>query len=121
MPVATISLSARDGQRCVNLRLPTYGGLYAWELEAEGREISVQVEGQLIFNDIYDVLQAALDGFGLAHVPHNLARPHLDAGRLTCVLEPYSALWSGFHLYFPSRRHHSPAFAALIKALRHSE
>lgn len=105
---------------CINLRLPTYGGLYAWELEDNGHEISVRVEGQLVFNDIYDVLQGALDGFGLAHVPEEIARPHLDSGRLRCVLSDHTPLWTGFHLYYPSRRHHSPAFAALVKALRYS-
>lgn len=105
---------------CINLRLPTYGGLYAWELEEDGREISVRVEGQAVFNDIYDVLQAAVDGIGLAHVPEDLARPYLESGKLICVLESCSAYWSGFHLYYPSRRHHSPAFAALVKAVRYS-
>lgn len=105
---------------CINLRLPTYGGLYAWELEDDGREISVRVEGQLIFNDIYDVLQAAVDGFGLAHVPEDIAGPYLERGQLLSVLNKYAPLWEGFHLYYPSRRHHSPAFALLVNALRHS-
>ncbi|MFT3688617.1 LysR family transcriptional regulator [Paenirhodobacter sp.] len=105
---------------CINLRLPTYGGLYAWELEEDGREISVRVEGQAVFNDIYDVLQAAVDGIGLAHLPEDLARPYLESGQLVCVLENCSAYWTGFHLYYPSRRHHSPAFAALVKAMRFS-
>ncbi|MFQ8433431.1 LysR family transcriptional regulator [Amaricoccus sp. W119] len=105
---------------CVNLRLPTHGGLYPWEFEDGGREIKVRVEGQLIFDNIYDILAAAIDGFGLAFVPEDIARPHLERGELRMVLEDYAAVWEGFHLYYPSRRHHSPAFALLVKALRHS-
>lgn len=105
---------------CVNLRLPTHGGLYPWEFEDGGREIKVRVEGQLIFDNIYDILAAAIDGFGLAFVPEDIARPHLERGKLRMVLEDYAAVWEGFHLYYPSRRHHSPAFALLVKALRHS-
>lgn len=106
---------------CINLRLPTHGGLYAWELEENGRDISVRVEGQVIFNDIYDVVQAAVDGLGLAHVPEDLARPYLESGQLQSVMSEYAQLWEGFHLYYPSRRHHSLAFAALVKALRYSD
>lgn len=106
---------------CINLRLPTYGGLYAWELEEDGRNISVRVEGQVIFNDIYDVVQAAVDGLGLAHVPEDLARPYLENGELQVVMIEYAQMWEGFHLYYPSRRHHSLAFAALVKALRYSD
>ncbi|PZR89304.1 MAG: LysR family transcriptional regulator [Stutzerimonas stutzeri] len=118
MPETPRDLTAHS---CISLRMPTYGGLYAWELEEGGREISVQVEGQVICNDIYDVLQAALDGFGLAHVPQEIARPHLESGALKWVLQDHAPFWTGFHLYYPSRRHHSPAFAALIKALRYTE
>lgn len=104
---------------CINLRLPTHGGLYPWEFEDGGREIKVRVEGQLIFDNIYDILAAAVDGFGLAFVPEDIARPHLERGELRMVLGDYAAVWEGFHLYYPSRRHHSPAFALLVKALRH--
>ncbi|ANL76386.1 LysR family transcriptional regulator protein (plasmid) [Rhizobium phaseoli] len=107
--------------RCINLRLPTYGGLYAWEFEDEGREIKVRVDGQLVFNTIYNVLEAALDGFGFAYVPEDIARPYLETGRLHRFLEDYSPYWEGFHLYYPSRRQSSPAFSLLVNALRHSE
>lgn len=105
--------------RCINLRLPTYGGLYAWEFERDGREVRVRVEGQLVFNGIFEVLEAALAGFGLAYVPEDLARPHLAGGRLEQVLEGWSPPWSGYHLYYPSRRQSSAAFALLVDALRH--
>ncbi|MFS4439591.1 LysR family transcriptional regulator [Paracoccaceae bacterium GXU_MW_L88] len=108
-------------QDCINLRLSTHGGLYPWELEENGREISVRVEGRLVFNNIYDVLDAARDGFGLAFVPEDLARSDCEAGRLQIVMPDYAPVWEGFHLYYPSRRQHSPAFAAFVKALRHDK
>ena len=107
------------GHSCINLRLPTHGGLYAWEFERDGREVRVRVEGQLVFNGIFQILDAALAGFGLAHVPEDLARPHLARGRLQRVLEDWCPPWSGYHLYYPSRRQPSAAFALLVDALRH--
>lgn len=107
------------GHTCINLRLPTYGGLYAWEFERGGRELNVRVEGQLVFNGIFQVLDAALAGFGLAFVPEDLAQPHLAKGRLKRVLEEWCPPWPGYHLYYPSRRQSSAAFAVLIDALRH--
>ena len=104
---------------CVNLRLPTYGGLYAWEFERDGRELRVRVEGQLAFNGIFQVLEAALAGLGLAYVPEDLAQPHLVRGRLQRVLEEWCAPWTGYHLYYPHRRQSSPAFALLVDALRY--
>lgn len=107
------------GHSCINLRLPTHGGLYAWEFERDGREVRVRVEGQLVFNGIFQILDAALSGFGLAHVPEDLARPYLARGRLQRVLEDWCPPWSGYHLYYPSRRQSSAAFALLVDALRH--
>ena len=104
---------------CINLRLPTYGGLYAWEFEKGKRTINVRVEGQLTFNGIYQILSAALDGFGLAYVPEDLATPHLSARRLNRVLEDWCPPFAGYHLYYPSRRHLSPAFSLLVDALRY--
>lgn len=107
------------GHACVNLRLPTYGGLYAWEFEKDGRELRVRVDGQLTFSSSLDCLNASVAGFGLAHVPEDMARPHLEAGRLERVLDDWCPAWSGYHLYYPSRRQSSPAFALLVDALRH--
>ena len=104
---------------CINLRLPTYGGLYAWEFEKDGRELKVRVEGQLVFNGVFQVLDAALAGLGLAYVPEDLAEPYLARGRLIRALEDWCAPWSGYHLYYPSRRQSSPAFALLVDALRY--
>jgi DNA-binding transcriptional LysR family regulator len=104
---------------CINLRLPTLGGLYAWEFEKGARELKVRVEGQLVFNGSSQMLNAALAGFGLAYVPEDLAQPHLAKGRLKRVLEDWCAPYSGFHLYYPSRRQSSAAFSLLVEALRH--
>src|SRR5919205_3886173 len=104
---------------CINLRFPTHGGLYVWEFERDGRELKVRVEGQLVFNGIFQVLDAALAGFGLAYVPEDLAQPHLANGRLERVLEAWCPPWSGYHLYYPSRRQPSAAFALLVEALRY--
>jgi DNA-binding transcriptional LysR family regulator len=104
---------------CINQRLPTYGGLYAWELEQDRREVKVRVEGQLIFNSIFHVLDAAVAGLGLAFVPEDIAEPYLAKGRLKQVLEEWCPPWSGYHLYYPSRRHSSPAFTLLVEALRY--
>jgi DNA-binding transcriptional LysR family regulator len=104
---------------CINLRLPTYGGLYAWEFAKGTRELKVRVEGQLVFNSIFDVVDGALAGFGIAFVPEDMAQPHLLKGRLTRVLEDWCPPWSGYHLYYPSRRQPSPAFVLVVDALRH--
>jgi DNA-binding transcriptional LysR family regulator len=104
---------------CINLHLPTYGGLYAWEFEKGGRELRVRVEGQLVLNGTTQILNAALAGFGLAYIPEDLAQPHLAQGRLKQVLEDWCAPFPGYHIYYPSRRHSSPAFALLVDALRY--
>jgi DNA-binding transcriptional LysR family regulator len=107
------------GHNCINLRLPTYGGLYAWEFEKDGRELKVRVEGQLVFNGTAQMLNAALAGFGLAYVPEDVAQPHLAKGRLKRALEDWCPPFSGYHLYYPSRRQSSAAFALLVEALRY--
>jgi DNA-binding transcriptional LysR family regulator len=107
------------GHNCINLRLPTHGGLYAWEFEKGDRELKVRVEGQLVFNGTFQMLNAALAGFGLAYVPEDLAQPHLAKGRLKRVLEDWCSPYAGFRLYYPSRRQSSAAFALLVDALRY--
>jgi len=107
------------GHNCINLRLPTHGGLYAWEFEKGGRELRVRVEGQLVLNGAVQMLNAALAGFGLAYVPEGLAQPHLAKGRLKRVLADWCPPYSGYHLFYPSRRQSSAAFALLVDALRH--
>jgi DNA-binding transcriptional LysR family regulator len=103
---------------CINLRLPTYGGIYAWEFEKQGRELKVRVEGQLVFNNIALRLNAALTGLGLAYLPEDVVQPYLRDGRLIRVLEDWCPPFTGYHLYYPSRRQASPAFALVVNALR---
>ena len=103
---------------CITERHPTSGGIWAWEFEEGGREIKIRVDGQLVFNNSYDVIDAAVGGFGLAYVPEEIALPHLKNGRLKRVLEKWSPFWNGYHLYYPSRRQSSPAFLAVVDALR---
>jgi DNA-binding transcriptional LysR family regulator len=109
------------GHRCINLRLPTHGGLYAWDFEKRGKQVNVRVQGQAVFNNTFLMLQAALDGMGFAYVPFDLVEPHISAGRLVPVLEDWWATFPGYHLYYANRRHVAPALALVIEALRHRE
>lgn len=104
---------------CINLRLSTLGGLYAWEFEKNGRELKVRVEGQLTFNGTTQLLNGTLAGLGLAYVPEELAAPHIARRRLKRVLADWCPPFSGYHLYYPSRRQASTAFALLVDALRY--
>jgi len=104
---------------CINLRLQTHGGLWAWEFERNRRELKVRVDGQLVLNNIFQIRDAALEGLGLAYVPEDLVRPYLAKGQLVWVLAEWSPAWSGYHLYYPSRRQASPAFALILDALRY--
>lgn len=104
---------------CINLRMPTYGGLYAWEFEKGKRELKVRVDGQLVFNTIRQRLDAALAGLGLAYMAEDVAQPHISQGNLIPVLEDWCAPFAGYHLYYPSRRQSSPAFNVLVDALRY--
>ena len=116
-PDAPQDLAAHD---CIAVRLSTLGGLYAWELvEPGGREIRVRVEGRIVVNTLPLSLRAALDGFGLAFVPFDMAADHIAEGRLESVLDDWTPPFSGYHLYYPSRRQQSPAFALVVEALRY--
>ncbi|HEX8785269.1 MAG TPA: LysR family transcriptional regulator [Telluria sp.] len=106
------------GHQCINMRLPTYDSVYAWEFEKGGQALQVQVQGQCTFNTTPQMLQAALDGHGFAYVPDDLVRDHVMAGRLRRVLEDWCPAFPGYHLYYPSRRQASPAFALVVEALR---
>jgi DNA-binding transcriptional LysR family regulator len=106
---------------CINLRLPTHGGLYSWEFEKGSHELKVRVEGQLFFNTTTQMLHAALAGLGLAYLPEGLVQPHINKGRLKRVLEDWCPPYPGYHLYYPSRRQPSAAFALLVDALRHRD
>jgi DNA-binding transcriptional LysR family regulator len=105
--------------RCINLYLPSYGGLYSWEFKKGKRELKVRVEGQLVLNGSYQIVTAAVAGLGLAFVPEDMAQPHVAEGRLVSVLKDWCPTFPGFHLYYPSRRHLSRAMALLVEALRY--
>ena len=107
------------GHSCINMRQTTYGGLYAWEFEKDGREVRVRVEGQLTFNTSIAMIDAAIAGYGIANVPEDLVSGHVAAGRLTLLLDEWSLPFSGYHLYYPSRRQQSPAFKVIVDALRY--
>jgi DNA-binding transcriptional LysR family regulator len=106
---------------CINLRLPTYGGFYAWEFEKGGRELNVRVEGPLAFNLARLAVEAALSGDGLAFVLEQQVEDHVGDGRLIRVLTDWCPPFSGYHLYYPSRRQHSPVLALLINTLRYKK
>jgi DNA-binding transcriptional LysR family regulator len=115
-PVVPIDLMQHN---CITLRMPTHGGLYSWEFEKNGQPVNVRVEGQLVFNNIAMRLQAALQGLGLAYMPQDLVQEHVTQGRLIRVLTDWCEPFSGYHLYYPSRRQSSPAFTLLREALRY--
>lgn len=107
------------GHNCINLRLPTHGNVYAWEFEKGSRELRVRVEGQLTFNGTAQLLNGALAGSGLAYVPEGLIEDHVAKGRLKRILAEWCPPYSGYHLFYPSRRQSSAAFALVVEALRY--
>ena len=109
------------GHNCINIRLPTLGALYPWELEREGRALNVRVEGQFTSNDPDLVVKAAFSGRGLACLPEDYFQPYLRDGSLQACLEDWCPPFPGYHLYYPSRRQSSAAFRLLVDALRYRE
>ncbi|WP_292486142.1 LysR family transcriptional regulator [Mesorhizobium sp.] len=105
--------------QCINIRLPTYGGIFAWGLEKDGREVKVRGEGQLVFNSLGMRLSSALDGLGVAYMPEDQVLPYIADGSLVRVLEDWCPSFPGYHLYYPSRRQQSPALALLADVLRY--
>jgi DNA-binding transcriptional LysR family regulator len=108
-----------NSHRCINLRLPSYGGLYAWEFRHGEQEFRVRVSGQLVFNRIAPIAQAALRGLGLAYLPLEHIRTDLEDGNLVQVLKDWTPPFPGYHLYYPSRKHPTPAFNVVVDALRY--
>lgn len=115
IPLTPDDLTAHQ---CINQRMPTSGGLYVWDFERRGRQVNVRVDGQLIFNTAPPQVDAALAGLGLALLPEDELMPHIEAGALVRVLEDWCPTFTGYHLYYPSRRQPSPAFSIVLKALR---
>lgn len=103
---------------CLNLRFPTHGSVAVWEFEQNGRPLNVRVSGQLIANNIGLLRSGALRGTGLAYLPEDYVRPHLDSGALVRALADWCPPFPGYYLYYPSRRQQSPGLAVLVDALR---
>ncbi|MCQ9157088.1 LysR family transcriptional regulator [Acidomonas methanolica] len=104
---------------CINMRLPTHDTIFEWEFEKQGRSLNMRVDGPAVVNTLALRLNAALDGVGLAYMPEDYAMPHIEAGRLVRVLEDWCDPYPGYHLFYPSRRQMTPAFALLVEALRY--
>ena len=104
---------------CINTRQATWGGFYAWEFEKDGRELRVRVNGQLSFNSSISQIDAAVKGYGIAYIPEDLVEGHIRSGELQAILDDWSEPFTGYHLYYPSRRQMSPAMALIVNALRH--
>jgi DNA-binding transcriptional LysR family regulator len=107
------------GHRCINLRTTTYGGLYEWEFVKGKRAYNARVDGAVVFNNAYDIFEAAKAGFGLAYLPEDMVHASVAKGQLISVLQDWCPVWPGFHLYYPNRRQQSLAMSLLVDALRH--
>jgi len=106
---------------CINQRMTSGGGFYAWEFQGDGQDLRVRVDGQLIFNSTLPMVDAAIAGYGIAYVPEDIAAEHIAAGRLQLVLDDWSPKFAGYYLYYPSSRQNAPAFKVIADALRHRE
>lgn len=106
---------------CIKRRQPTAGGLYAWEFGKNGQEIRVRVNGQLTFNNSYAMIDAAMNGYGIAYLPENIVADHIKSGDLVLVLDEWSPLFDGYFIYYPSKRQNSAAFKVIVNALRHRD
>jgi DNA-binding transcriptional LysR family regulator len=104
---------------CINMRHETAGGLYAWEFAKGRQELRVRVDGQLTFNNSYAMIDAVLNGYGIAYVPENLVVQHIASGALVLLLDNWSPPFEGYYIYYPSRRQNSPAFKVIVETLRH--
>lgn len=107
------------GHICINMRQETSGGLYAWEFEKDGKELRVRVDGQLVFNNSYAMIDAAVSGYGIAYLPESIVEPQIALGELVQTLDDWSPFFDGYFLYYPSRRQNLPAFQLVVDALRH--
>lgn len=109
------------GHDCINMRQSTAGGLYAWEFGKDGEELRVRVEGQLTFNNSYAMIDAALNGYGIAYLPENIVSEHIESGDLLLVLDEWSPLFDGYFIYYPSKRQNSAAFRVIVDSLRYRD
>ncbi|MDQ2487087.1 LysR family transcriptional regulator [Pseudomonas putida] len=114
-PVTPHDLTVHIG---INLRLPTSGSLWSWPFEKGGREVRVRADGHMVCNTVPMMLDFALAGVGLAHLPEDVVQQQVHDGRLIRVLEDWCPVVTGYHLYYPSRRQPKPAFKLLLELLR---
>jgi DNA-binding transcriptional LysR family regulator len=112
---------ALTAHRCLNIRLPTLGGIYAWEFEKDSKATRVRVEGPLVFNSYKPIVEAAVSGVGIAYAMLEAVHEHLQAGTLVRVLEDWTQPFDGYHIYYANRRQPTPAFTALLDALRYPQ
>ncbi len=118
IPQSPAELTAHS---CINIRHRLTGPIYAWEFEEQQRGFTVKVDGPVLFNSIMHVVDAAVDGIGLAYIPEPLAKPYLADGRLVMLLAEWCPYFQGYHLYYPNRRQSSPAFMAFVEAIRYRQ
>lgn len=104
---------------CINLRLATSGGIYAWEFEKGSRSIRVKVEGHLVLNDMDLVVDAAIAGHGIAFSIEDHVARQLAEGTLVRVLDDWCEPFDGYYLYYPSSRQPTAAFRLLLDALKY--
>ena len=104
---------------CINRRQTTAGGLYAWEFAKNGKELRVRVDGQLTFNNSSAMIDAALNGYGIAYVPEDIVADHIKSGDFVMLLDEWSPKFDGYFIYYPSKRQNSPAFQVIVDALRY--
>ncbi len=116
-----VPMHPRDlvNHRCINMRHETSGALYAWEFEKGGNELRVRVDGQLVFNNTYAMIDAAASGYGIAYIPDSIVETALASGALVQCLDDWSPFFDGYFLYYPNRRQNLPAFQVIVDALRH--
>lgn len=105
--------------QCINLRLPSHGGFYVWEFKNAGKEVRARVDGQIVFNSVFQIVEAAVSGYGIAHVPEDLVAEYIRQGKLTLMLEDWTPYWEGLHIFYSSRRQFSKAMKIVIDAVRY--
>lgn len=105
------------GHQCIRWRWPGQKQPYDWEFSEDGRWFAVAVEGPLIANDRSFVLQAALDGIGVAFLKEASVAQFVADGQLVMLLDRWSAPFPGFHLCYPRQRISSRAVQAVVDAI----
>ncbi|HYQ24954.1 LysR family transcriptional regulator [Stenotrophomonas sp.] len=102
---------------CIRFRFAS-GHLYKWQFDREGQSLEIDVRGRLTLSEQTTIMRAVLDGFGLAYVLEDAARPHIEAGTMVAVLQDWSEPFPGFVLYYPKQRQMSSALRAFVDLLR---